>query len=86
MISNELLSRRKALGLSQSELAAKLEVAPNTVARWERGERTIPNMLRLVLQTIEDEHWAAVTSDPTEHNARMQAEMRRRIAAEPCPE
>jgi transcriptional regulator with XRE-family HTH domain len=34
----ELRARRRALRLSQTALAAALNVAPNTVARWERGE------------------------------------------------
>jgi transcriptional regulator with XRE-family HTH domain len=34
----ELRARRRALGLSQAGLAQALCVAPNTVARWERGE------------------------------------------------
>ena len=29
---------RRDLGLSQSEFARLVGVAPNTVARWERGE------------------------------------------------
>ena len=34
----ELRARRRALGLSQAALATQLDVASNTVARWERGE------------------------------------------------
>src|SRR6266700_3807171 len=34
----ELRLRRQALGLPQAELAARLGVRANTVARWERGE------------------------------------------------
>ncbi|WP_190813901.1 helix-turn-helix domain-containing protein [Saccharopolyspora pogona] len=33
-----LIRRRKALGHSQESLAAALQVAVSTVARWERGE------------------------------------------------
>jgi len=33
-----LISRRKALGLTQEQLAGLLDVDPTTVARWERGE------------------------------------------------
>lgn len=33
-----LVQRRDSLGLSQVEFAARIGVAPNTVARWERGE------------------------------------------------
>ena len=30
-------------GWTQAQVAAAVHVAPNTVARWERGERTITN-------------------------------------------
>ena len=34
----DIKSLRKKLGLTQVEFASLLGVAPNTVARWERGE------------------------------------------------
>ncbi len=37
----ELRARRRALGLTQAELAAALGIAANTIARWERGARQI---------------------------------------------
>jgi transcriptional regulator with XRE-family HTH domain len=46
MLNSELRSRRQKLYLSQAGLAARLHVAPNTVARWERGELAIPPFLR----------------------------------------
>jgi transcriptional regulator with XRE-family HTH domain len=49
----ELKARRTALDLTQAELAEKLEVAANTVARWERGERAIPPYMRWALEGIE---------------------------------
>ena len=36
-------------------LADRLEVSRNTIARWERGEQTIPGLLGLALKTIERE-------------------------------
>ncbi len=53
----ELLARRRSLGLTQVELAERLGVAANTVARWERGELTIarPQMLKVMLQHIQIE-------------------------------
>jgi transcriptional regulator with XRE-family HTH domain len=55
MDGQELRRRRLALGWTQAELAQRLEVAPNTVARWERGERGIahPAMLSAMLDVIE---------------------------------
>jgi transcriptional regulator with XRE-family HTH domain len=37
-IEDAIRDARRALGLTQVELARALGVAPNTVARWERGE------------------------------------------------
>ena len=36
--------RREMRGWSQAELAFLMGVSPNTIARWERGERRIPNL------------------------------------------
>lgn len=41
MKGNELRSIRKHLGPTQIQLADKLGVAPNSVARWERDEMVI---------------------------------------------
>jgi transcriptional regulator with XRE-family HTH domain len=46
----ELRKRRKALGMTQVELARALGVDPNTVARYERDESGIPEpVARLVI-------------------------------------
>lgn len=37
MESNEVKSLRQSLGLTQPEFAHKLQIAPMTVSRWERG-------------------------------------------------
>jgi transcriptional regulator with XRE-family HTH domain len=55
MTGKQLKKRRAALKLTQKELALKLQVKPNTVARWERELRSIPAFLDLALQTIERE-------------------------------
>ena len=45
---------RQKIGLTQVELGAALDVSANTIARWERGERTVshPGMLRLALEAL----------------------------------
>ncbi|MDQ3281548.1 MAG: DUF2283 domain-containing protein [Acidobacteriota bacterium] len=50
----KLRKERERIGLSQLELARKLSVSPNTVARWERGELKIehPGMLQLALKSL----------------------------------
>jgi transcriptional regulator with XRE-family HTH domain len=52
----EIRSYREARGLTQAGLARALSVdgtvAPNTVARWERGERRPPPFLRLALRAL----------------------------------
>lgn len=57
MHHTELASRRRSLRLSQAELAERLGVHPNTVAKWERGDQGIrhPRMLRAMLDAIEEE-------------------------------
>ena len=39
MFNERLRELRKSAGLSQSELAAKLDMAQNSLSNWERGER-----------------------------------------------
>ena len=53
MTGDELREKRQSLGMTQEQLAAELKVAANTVARWERGERSIPPYLDLALESIE---------------------------------
>lgn len=43
---------RDAAGLSQTALAEWLDVAPNTIARWERGKIAIPAFLPLALAEV----------------------------------
>jgi transcriptional regulator with XRE-family HTH domain/uncharacterized protein YuzE len=51
----EIRKERERIGLSQLELARKLSVSPNTIARWERGELKIehPGMLQLALKSLD---------------------------------
>lgn len=55
MTGNDLRDARHGLGLSQAGLGALLGIPPNTIARWERGERAIrhPRMLRLALMQLQ---------------------------------
>lgn len=59
----DLLDRRKRLGVTQVDLARTLGVSANTIACWERGDKPIgnPRMLDLALRAIEHgvEGWAA---------------------------
>lgn len=47
--SENLVHRRKALGLSQEELAGKLQVSRQAVSKWETGDAMpdLPNLLAL---------------------------------------
>jgi len=62
-----LISRRKALGLTQEQLAGLLHVDPTTVARWERGETQPQPWLRPRLAKalrVSPERVAALLADP----------------------
>jgi DNA-binding transcriptional regulator YiaG len=49
MKPNAVRDLRRDLGLSQSEFARLVGVAPNSVARWERGELGMrPTTARLI--------------------------------------
>ena len=53
MIGRELKDYRERIGLTQEQLAEALQVASNTVSRWERDDRAIPPYLPLAIETIE---------------------------------
>lgn len=42
MNRHELKATRRRLGLSQAKAAAQVHVSPRTWARWESGERHMP--------------------------------------------
>lgn len=44
-----LLDFRTSRGMTQAEMAEWLGVRSNTVARWERQEKTLPPLLALVM-------------------------------------
>lgn len=43
---------REAAGLTQADLAGLLDVAKDTVARWERGERPILRVTELAVRQV----------------------------------
>lgn len=51
-MSNRLILWRTEHGLTQKKAAEYLQVAPNTIARWERGEFRMahPHLVRLAIQ------------------------------------
>jgi len=44
MTAEELKKARNKLGLSQWELAVKLNMSQGTITNWERGYRDIPDI------------------------------------------
>ena len=53
MIGQELKRRRERLGLTQAELAKRLDVERITIIRWERDQVAIPRVVELALGEIE---------------------------------
>ena len=54
MTGSELRAIRERLGLTQVEMAERLGVAANTVARWERDEKPIrPPVEKLIRLTAQ---------------------------------
>jgi transcriptional regulator with XRE-family HTH domain len=47
LLSETLVRRRRALGISQSDLARRLGVQQQTVSRWENGD-SVPRPVRIV--------------------------------------
>lgn len=44
-----LTELRKTFGLTQGELASRLQLDGGTLSRWERGKQSIPGMVRYAL-------------------------------------
>lgn len=43
---------RNRLGLTQDELAAKLEVTKATISEWENGRRPLPGTVKFALEAV----------------------------------
>ena len=59
-INTVIQERRKALGLTQEQVAEMLQVSAQTVSRWECGSTlpdamTLPEIARLYGVTVDDE-------------------------------
>jgi transcriptional regulator with XRE-family HTH domain len=52
MTGKQLKKIRGQLGLTQAEMAERVGVAPNTVARWERGEIVIREPIARLIQSM----------------------------------
>lgn len=74
---------RLAHGLEQAELAEMLDVRPNTISRWELGQRPIahPRMLALALEALESRLAALVMDDAPPHTGVVDDEPTARLQA-----
>jgi transcriptional regulator with XRE-family HTH domain len=61
MSGQQLRRLRRQLGWTQAVLAVELGVAANTVARWERGERAIPEPVARLAKRLAGERLARRT-------------------------
>jgi transcriptional regulator with XRE-family HTH domain len=52
MTGSQLKKIRGQLGLTQAEMAERVGVTPNTVARWERGEIVIREPIARLIQSM----------------------------------
>ena len=55
MTGQELRDWRARVGLSQTQLARRLETTPTTISRWERDRNPIPPAIVILLGYIERE-------------------------------
>jgi transcriptional regulator with XRE-family HTH domain len=50
MTGEEIKAWRLRLGLSQPKAAQVLDVAPNTIARWEQGSRNVGRFTEVAIR------------------------------------
>lgn len=48
----QLKAYRTRMGLTQEEMAAKLEVTKATISEWETGKRPLPGTVKFALETV----------------------------------
>lgn len=53
MTREQFRAKRKRLGMTQAELAARLHVDRITIIRWEGGQIEIPHVVELATREIE---------------------------------
>ena len=52
MTAKQFRTQRRRLKLSQAQLARRLKVGTNTVARWEQRRRAIPALAEVALEYV----------------------------------
>ena len=82
MLAENLKALRKAKGLSQEELAARLHVVRQTVSKWEKG-RSVPDADLLIRLAEELDTTSAALLGPEVHQRRSAAEQRSSWPASP---
>ena len=63
MDRNELIERRKRMGLSQAALAKRLEITTRGYCNWESGARKIRKIHELALERVEQLRSAELKRD-----------------------
>ena len=66
----DIKALRQRIGLTQKELADAVEVQPNTVARWERGELTISAPMMDRIERVASSHRSGSASRGLRRHAR----------------
>lgn len=82
MLAENLKALRKAKGLSQEELAARLHVVRQTVSKWEKG-RSVPDADLLIRLAEELDTTSAALLGPEVRQRRSAAEQRSSWPASP---
>lgn len=69
-ISTKIKELREAQGWTQTELAKRMDVTPNTVSRWESGEyQPRIDVLEALARVFEKPIWALLPREMQPHDA-----------------